>query len=162
MQEENVFGQIHFWRGFTLQLLKETPYSLWDKVPVGFSNHLQWHAGHILVTNAEYLFGDGDQDEKLPKVYHSLFATGSSPSDWKEKSPAIQDILNRLEEQPRLIQRRYHGRLEEALPQPLQHEKTVEELLCFLIAHECYHLGVMNGLKRSLGVKNIFGSSNES
>ena len=148
MNEKNVFGQINFWRDIMIQLLKESPKESLYKIPDGFSNNLIWNAGHVLVTYDEYISKLTGEKKQLKKVYYHCFTTGTSPVDWVEDPPSAQSIIQYLEEQPNVMEKLLAGRLQEKLSQPLAYEQTLEELLCFLISHECYHLGTMKSISR--------------
>jgi hypothetical protein len=58
-----------------------------------------------------------------------------------------------LEAQPDEIHKKFEDRLQEDLPQPLPLERTIEELFCFLIGHECYHLGTIKSISRIIKSK---------
>jgi uncharacterized damage-inducible protein DinB len=148
MDEKNLFGQIKFWRTFMIDFLKESNEKLLYQTPDGFSNNILWNAGHVLVTYDEYLSTLNAGKKQLGKVYYNSFFTGTSPADWTEDLPPVQTIIQNLEVQPDEMRKRFASRLEEELPQPLPLENTTEELFCFLIAHECYHLGTMKSISR--------------
>lgn len=148
MNDKNLFGQINFWRTIMIELLKESSEESLYKIPDGFSNNLIWNAGHVLVTYDEYLSKLVDEKKQLEKVYYQCFSTGTNPADWIEGPPPLQSIMQHMEEQPYVMEKLLAGRLQEKLSQPLAYEKTVEELLCFLISHECYHLGTMKSISR--------------
>ena len=136
MKEKNVFGQMNFWRGHVIDLLKETPEDDLLIIPEGFSNNLLWNAGHILIVYDQHLM-------QLEEKYYHLFSSGTSPNDWPSNHLDIQAILEKLEQQADLIAKKFAGRLQEK-----QNEQTIEELLNFMINHECYHYGVMRSLKK--------------
>lgn len=148
MKEKNVFGQIKFWRKFTVDGLNETPERDCYETPTGFANNLLWNAGHILVTYDEYISTLAGGEKQLEDRYYHWFSTGSSPTDWENDLPQIEDIAAKLEAQVAAMERTCTGRLEADLSKPLTNEDTVEDLLCFLMSHECYHLGVMRSIKR--------------
>ncbi|MBM7095114.1 DinB family protein [Bacillus sp. H-16] len=149
MNQDNLFGQMNFWRKFVMEVLHETAAETLYVTPPHFSNNLLWHAGHLLVTYDEYLFTI-DGEKQLNQQYSMWFATGTSPASWGENRPAIEDILQKLESQASMIEVRFAGRLSEELPKPLPLERTIEELLVFLISHETYHLGVMKSIQKNL------------
>ncbi|WP_100013156.1 DinB family protein [Lentibacillus sediminis] len=159
MKEKSLFGQMSFWRNFTVQLVRSTPEDLVDEVPEGFLNSIRWNTGHILVVNDEYISMGIGRDKRLPDFYHTLFATGTRSSDWNEDPPSMDDLLQWLEAEPRYLQELLSGRVNEELLKPAEYETTFEELICFLIGHETYHLGVMHGIKRAIGIPNILGQS---
>lgn len=150
MKDENVFGQLKFWRRFLMDELNEVSDDDCYRTPEGYPNNLLWNAGHILVINDSYLATLAGGEKQLEKQYSHWFSRGTSPADWGDELPELQDVLAKLEEQTSGIQTAYSGKLRHKVTRPLENVETVEELLCFLISHECYHLGVMRSMKRLL------------
>jgi uncharacterized damage-inducible protein DinB len=147
MEQQNLFGQLKFWRNFVMETLQETSAENTYVIPDHFTNNLIWNAGHLLVTYDEYLFTI-DGEKQMDEQHYQWFATGTSPADWGENQPVKEDIMQKLEGQASMIEDRFAGRLSEELARPMPLEKTIEELLVFLISHETYHLGVMKSIQK--------------
>ncbi|MFD2640005.1 DinB family protein [Piscibacillus salipiscarius] len=149
MDSTNLFKQMSFWRSLIVGLLNEIPNDDGYKTPQGFNNNILWNAGHVLVTYEEAFHNFNGASKQLDDKFYSYFSTGTSPNDWNHDDlPTITEVTNLLDQQVKDFQKNWQERLNEPLVKPLEFEKTVEELLFFLISHECYHLGVMTSMKK--------------
>lgn len=90
-------------RQFTLQCLDAPDPSLLTWAPAGTSNHMLWHAGHVLwvqdLLTVEAITGSSE----LPGGWETKFGQDSQPgttSDW----PHVVDVRKHLEAQVHRIQ----------------------------------------------------------
>lgn len=49
----------------------------------------------------------------IPMRFIEWFGYGSNPSQFNDETPTISQLITMLREQPRIIQEKYQGRLEE-------------------------------------------------
>ncbi|HEX7065924.1 MAG TPA: DinB family protein [Bacillales bacterium] len=138
------------WRGWTVEGLKNIPNKIVDEIPSGFRNNIRWNAGHILVGWDHTMFPAVGLERQMPLAYHLMFPRGSKPADWTEKPPAMDELIQRLEEQPRRIAEACKGHLDDKLEEPFLHMTTLGEMVVFHIAHENLHTGTINSMNKIL------------
>lgn len=150
MNEEQLFGQMIFWRQKTLKALDATTEEEADKMPEKFSNNLRWNFGHILVLTDSILLKAIGETITVQERYIHYFDGGTSPKDWKEAPPSLDELRRNLEAQALRLEAILKGRLDEGLAKPFLGLNTIGGLLLFAMNHECLHLGTINGLKKGL------------
>ncbi|HEU5138699.1 MAG TPA: DinB family protein [Bacillales bacterium] len=150
MKEEQLFEQMKMWRGWTVELLKTVPHGIVDEIPNGFRNNIRWNAGHILAGWDHTMFPAVGMERQLPLSYHLMFPRGSKPADWTEEPPSMDELIQRLEEQPQQIEEACKGHLEDPLEEPFLHMTTLGEMFVFHMAHENLHVGTINSMKKTL------------
>ncbi|TYS64502.1 DinB family protein [Sutcliffiella horikoshii] len=163
--EEMLFKQLQFVRKRTIAALDATTEHLADEMPGNVKNSIRWNLGHIFVSQDTLLYSFIGEEHHAPKNYLELFAMGSSPHQWKEEGPTLQEIRDYLVEQPSRIQEDFAGKLEEPIQQPFKlgdHELiTLGELLSFAIWHEGLHQGAINTIKRAAGTEDLWSKVKE-
>lgn len=150
MKEEHLFEQMKLWRRWTVEFLRTIPEDVIDKIPPGHNNSIRWNAGHILVGWDNTMFPALNEERQMPLSYHVLFPSGSEPQHWVEQPPALEEIINRLEEQPILIERACKGHLDDPLKERFLGMGTLGEMLIFHINHENLHMGIIKSMKQVL------------
>ncbi|GAA0339755.1 DinB family protein [Bacillus carboniphilus] len=163
MNDEMMFQQMKFIRSRTVASLDATPDEVATVIPEGFNNHLLWQYGHIYVSHEILLHSFVKEESKCPPHYLKLFAMGSKPADWgkEEEIPSLEELRTRLVEQPQKIMDTFGGRLGEIGEKPFvlgpeTKFTTLGEVLGFAMWHEGLHQGTSDGIKRALGLKELF------
>ena len=161
MKEESLFQQMRFVRRRTLASLDATTEEVADITPEGFLNNIRWNLGHIYVSQESLLARFSGTDAQLPDKYHQLFNGGTSPAEWPETIPSLQELRQRLELQTERLIDTYEGRLFEEGEEPFNLGggvvfRTLDEVLNFTVWHEGLHQGTISALKRSQGVEKLF------
>lgn len=55
-------------------------------IPAGWPNHILWHLGHLVVTQARLVYARTGTPVPIDATLVALFAKGSRPSDWTSVS----------------------------------------------------------------------------
>lgn len=150
MQKELLTFQLNTVRGWIKYHLENTDDDLMDIVPAGFNNNLHWQFGHVVAlmeTELVRLLGKNDDVEKRFKEY---FSTGTSPDDFDDATPSIDEIKTLLDLQQEEYGKLTEESLNENLAEPFMGMKTSYELAGFLILHESLHAGKIQEMKRLL------------
>ncbi|HET7579265.1 MAG TPA: DinB family protein [Bacillales bacterium] len=150
MTEEQLFEQMKMWRGWTVDILKMIPEEIVDEIPKGLRNNIRWNTGHILASWDHTMFPGVGLERQLSLSYHIMFPRGSKPDDWSEKPPSMEELIQKLEEQPRQIEEACKGHLGGKLAEPFLHMTTLGEMVAFHIAHENLHVGTIKSMKQML------------
>lgn len=154
MTEEMIFTLLETVRKGTLRTAENVTADIADQLPEGHNNNIRWNLGHIAITMDQLINRPAGEDGLLPKSYAASFANGTSPNDWNDETPSLEEIMETLKEQPRQLKERYGGRLLEPLPQPFPFlgatYETVGDLVAFNYYHEGIHQGVINAQLKAL------------
>src|SRR5699024_1530271 len=131
---------------------KELDESVVDSKPTGFNNTIRWQIGHVLVTTEAFLFGYPKQSENLPKAYDELFKGGSTPDQWSDKGPSLQELIRHLEKQYNRIGELSNEFLAQKIPftLPFGNFRTYQDLYFLSLHHEAMHLGQCQAMKRMI------------
>lgn len=135
-----------------LSVIRELPKSLLGCIPQGFNNNLHWQAGHVLTITDELIFTYSGAGTRIPPDYKTYFARGTSPSNWIDSPPEIDEILKLLEDQMEEISSSFSGKLAQpaADPDNFLQASVVGELFQVLLAHESTHLGMIKAMAKVL------------
>jgi uncharacterized damage-inducible protein DinB len=143
-----LFKQFALTRGNFLDKLESIDPSIFDVKPVGFNNTIRWHAGHVLTVTEQTMFGYPKKSTHLPEQYLALFSRGTSPADWPEKVPELEELTANLKNQAERLQQIPADSLKETLKKPFRDLHTFGELANFVIFHEAFHLGQIHLMER--------------
>lgn len=169
MKEHMLFQQMEFIRMRTLAALDATTEQQADDMPEGFKNSIRWNLGHILLSQENLLFsfvGENDR-HSLPTEYGELFGFHTSPHTWNGLTPpALSELREKLEDQPRRMKEVFSGRLDELGEKPFvlgEHTTftTLAEVLSFTNWHEGLHQGAITAIKRVQGIENLWEKAEE-
>ncbi|WP_404455104.1 DinB family protein [Virgibacillus necropolis] len=149
MNEEMIFKQINLVRQNTLNEMEGLSEEQADQMPKGFRNTIRWNLGHIYTVQNALLARFGGKDIEIPPHYIELFTPGTTPTDWKDEVPSLDEIRQLLEEQPEKLKASLVGQLDEEAAKPFKSLSTVGEILNFTLYHEGMHLGAIKGLKKA-------------
>ncbi|MFS1518729.1 DinB family protein [Bacillus sp. SCS-151] len=150
MREDQLFEQMKMWRKWSVQLLCTISDEVADIIPHGHNNSIRWNAGHILVGWDHTMFPAVNEKRQLPLTYHEMFPRGSKPQNWTEQPPSMEEIINKLEEQPDLIVRACKGHLDDPLHESFLGMKTLGDMVVFHMNHENLHIGMIKSMKNLL------------
>ncbi|MHA6250460.1 DinB family protein [Oceanobacillus sp. CAU 1775] len=162
MNEEMLFKQMKFIRNRTIAMLDATSEELATEIPQGFRNNLLWNFGHIVVIQEHIISGYLGNEVTLPVGYNELFNRGTSPNDWGNKEvPTLSEIKDELEKQYDRMVKICTGKIEMEGKNPIKfgeefHFNTLGEGISFANFHEAVHQGSINGIKRALGVEDLW------
>jgi hypothetical protein len=161
MNEEMLFQQMRFIRNRTMAMLDATSEDLVQVIPTGFKNNVLWNFAHIYVTQDLVMYSFLNEKHQIPAHYMDLFVRGSSPEKWTVEPPSLAEVRTLLDEQPQRIIETFSGRLEEKGEKPFTLGPTTSfttlgEIIGFTNFHEGLHQGTINGLKRALGVGDLW------
>ncbi|EOS56841.1 DinB family protein [Paenibacillus barengoltzii] len=145
--EEMIWRQLDFVRSQTLKLVRTIPEEKLTMIPAGFRNHMLWNLGHLALVLDKYAYSFTGRTPKLPAIYQELFANGTVPAEWSSESPALDEILKVLEDQPLQVKAELSGRLEEKIDPYTTSSgyriETVGQLINFTTYHEGMHFSVL-------------------
>lgn len=156
MNEEMLFSLLETSRAGTLEAAKkvQSDYADFaDTIPEGFNNNIRWNLGHVVTILDQLANYPAGEKPDLGKPFHKSFANGTSPKNWNDETPSLDEIIQALEEQPKKIKEKFAGRLADPLPQPFSlvgvEFKTVGDLIGFNLYHEGLHAGQINTMLRA-------------
>ena len=161
MDNQALLQMFQFSRSNTLASLNATTEEQALIVPQGFNNSILWNLGHIYVAVESVMSHVEGSQAELPESYSELFGIRTSPSAWTINPPTLEELASYLEEQIKYVESTYGDKLEEKLTEPFQLNDrttfhTYGEVLNFMIWHEGLHLGVINGIKRAIGISELW------
>ncbi|UCZ55130.1 DinB family protein [Bacillus shivajii] len=140
-----------FWRNAALKSIESTSVDQASMIPKGFKNNIHWNAGHILANLDEKLHLYAWENKGLDQRYYDLFLNGTSPKQWEnEEVPSFKEVLQKLKEQEKMVTENYEIFSRQQLTKEFRGMKTGEELLQFLVAHDCMHIRLIKGIKYAL------------
>ncbi len=147
-----IFNQLEFVRGNTLKDVEDLTEQKADTIHDGFRNNIRWNLGHIYVVQERFAFQSNELPMKLPEAFIECFSSGTSPSDWKARPPAIEEIITLLREQPQRIRLALEERLHEKVKKPYTTSsgltlETAGEFLTFNLYHEGKHISTIKSFK---------------
>lgn len=153
MNEEMLITLLNYSRRATLEIaksVKENYAEFADTIPEGFNNNIRWNLGHIATITDQLSSYPAGEKFELPKPFHKSFGFGTSPKNWNNETPSLEEIIQILEKQPKQITEKYSKRLFHPLPKPFElvgvEYKTVGELLAFNLHHEGLHCGQIKSM----------------
>ncbi len=124
-----------------------------NHIPPGFSNHLAWQIGHILVTQQQLCYSLSGLSGYVPMEYLKAYQRGSKPQGTVSEDE-IQTIKTMLVDSVELLK----NDIEAQKFLDYQTFKTgfgvsvnnVEEAILFNNSHEAMHLGYMLSIRKFL------------
>jgi hypothetical protein len=150
---EFVWNQLAFIRSVTLKAVEDLAENQADLIPHGFNNHIRWNLGHIYLVQEKFSMGFAGEPMHLPEGFESLFGNGTKPSDWTTPAPALPQIMELLQEQPKRIEEGLKHRMSEKVAQPFTTRSgltllTVGECVNFTLYHEGMHFAAIKAIRR--------------
>ncbi len=144
-------------RAYTLSLIKSISDEQAAIIPIGSSNNLQWHLGHLLLSQTACLYlwagipGPGGIGNG--KNFAGYFGQGTSPEKWDSLVPDWDALLKIMPEYSTGLAEKIEGHWNKAYPKTFQFMNikmnSVAESLPFLMAHEGDHIGQIKRLVKA-------------
>jgi uncharacterized damage-inducible protein DinB len=149
-RQDNLFGQLQAYREDVLSVLNGVIAGQAEVIPGKFRNNIRWHMGHIYLD--QYLWIEALTKEKteVSEAFRTWFGYGTAPSDFKEETPAFDELKELLRKQPASLREAYGHRLEEEYPPTEMGMKTIEQVLIRTVFHEGMHLQAIMDIKKWL------------
>lgn len=156
MDEQTVLTLMKSFRVGTLQVVDQLKKNgLLDRVdviPEGFNNNIRWNLGHVAVTFEHFVYSAAGKKPLLSKEYFDSFKNGTSPADWTDETPSLDDIVSVLKQQVDQVKEKYSGKLFDPLEEPFKflgmEFKTLASLIAFAYYHEGLHTGTIKEMSR--------------
>lgn len=162
MNESSEFAFLRLARKRTMANANAVTEEIADLMPDAFNNTIRWNMGHIYCTLNSLTYGLLEEPSPTPEGYDALFARGTSPADWVDKTPpTLSELRQLLEKQVDEIEQSFSGRLKEKSKKPFplfesDQPPELGDLLGLGVYHEGLHLGFINGLKRAVGEEQLY------
>jgi uncharacterized damage-inducible protein DinB len=149
-RQEILFNQLQSYRSYILAVLEDVTEEKAELIPQGFHNNIRWNLGHILLD--QYLWIQAVTKEKVdvPELFQSWFGYGTSPRNFTEETPRMEELKALLREQPGKIRELYGDRLDEEFSPTEMGMFTIEQVLVRTIFHEGMHLQTILDIKKLL------------
>lgn len=138
-------------RASTVQIVDALDPDALTAIPDGFSNHVLWNVGHLVVTMQSLVYGLSGQPLGIPDGWVDAFRKGTTPDDgvaavpYAEVRAAFLSLPDQTEADLRA------GRFEpyrEYTTTPGVTLASVEDGVRFNLFHEGLHLGTVLGLRK--------------
>lgn len=107
----------------------------------GLNNTLRWQLGHIYTVTEMGMHLGSPEKMQLPARYKDLFGNGTSPANWTDEVPTLQELKEKLHSQMARVIELADETNETAAPFEIANFKTVGEMVHFSISHEMLHQG---------------------
>ncbi|WEG16878.1 DinB family protein [Alkalihalophilus pseudofirmus] len=146
--EQTLFRQLNTWRAFTLKTLQKVEENQVDQIPEGFNNNIRWNAGHIVVIHDRLTAQMLGEAPSYPKGYDTYFNKGTSPKDWDDAVPSLEEIKAELEGQIAKLEQKLTGNLDREPLGNVFDMPTVGDLTVFSVGHEAMHLSTIHKLMK--------------
>jgi len=153
---------LKFARRITLGLLEGIEDQQFLHRPLPGGNHAMWIVGHIACEDDEFLSELAGRKQQLSKPWHDNFGMGSTPSDDASAYPSIAEIKTQLaslrEQFLGWLQTMPEARLGQPLPESwATFAPNYAAFMSTAACHEMLHAGQLTVVRRSLGLKPVFG-----
>ena len=140
-----------------MQVLEDVTDAEAKVIPEGFPNSILWNAGHILVTTDIFINNKSLGQELAYPHLVEYFKAGSRPSEWDKEPITLSEVKNLLAEQLKDYEKKYEGKLNDKLREPVQigplAMETSPETFTFSTIHESLHNGIIKAMKNVLREK---------
>ncbi|KAB8126635.1 DinB family protein [Gracilibacillus oryzae] len=151
--ENYLINQLVIVRENTINLVKGMEENTSELVPEKLNNNIKWNLGHIYVVGEKFLFQIAEEEANIPSNYSALFNPGTSPSDWKQDPPSLDELTGLLEEQINRLNSVLPGQLDDKVKNPYTTSTgftltTVKEFISFCLYHEGMHFGAIKNIKK--------------
>jgi hypothetical protein len=147
-RQEILFNQLESYRSYILAVVEGLTDEKAEVIPEGFHNNIRWNLGHIFLD--QYLWIQAVTKEKadVPQQYQSWFGYGTSPKNFTDETPGVEELKALLREQPGKIREVYGHRLDEEFAPTEMGMFTIEQVLVRTIFHEGMHLQTILDIKK--------------
>ena len=141
-------------RQSTAQIVDALPPDALTVIPPGFSNHVLWNVGHLVVTMQSLVYGLSGQPLGVPDAWVAAFRKGTTPVDglaavpWAEVRAAFLSLPDQVEAD---LGAGTFGPYREYTTTPGVVLASVADAVRFNLFHEGLHLGSILALRKHLG-----------
>ncbi|TWI58010.1 DinB family protein [Halalkalibacter nanhaiisediminis] len=141
------YSPFAFARSANMQILAAAKETQVDTIPDGFNNSLRWNAGHVLVIAESVLRHSDHYEQVIPSHYETFFHKGTSPADWTDEPPTVEEIAElsskQLASAKNLFENHADAPIAKAFELRGEAFSTVPDLISFLSFHEGLHCNTM-------------------
>lgn len=148
-RHEVLFNQLEEYRGYLLGVVRDVTEEEAEIVPVNFNNNIRWNLGHVYLDQYDWINAVTGEKTR-PKNFSNWFGYGTSPSDFTEQTPGINELKDLLSKQIKDIKETYGERLETEYPATEMGMHTIEQVLTRTIFHEGMHLQTILDIKKQM------------
>lgn len=147
-RHEVLFTQLETYRSETIGLVDGMTDEQAEIIPTGFRNNIRWNLGHIYLD--QYLWIEAITKEPVEHTdqFNQWFGFGTSPTNFTEETPRLEELKELLQQQPKIIRKHYGDLLEKEFMPTEMGMRTIEQVLTRTIFHEGLHAGAIISLKR--------------
>ncbi|MDX2017689.1 MAG: DinB family protein [Planctomycetota bacterium] len=162
MSLPNALSIATFARSNVETLLKDFPAARWTHQPAPTDNHALWTVGHLASTDAWLGSLLGAPGVSMPEGYDKLFGMGSKPVGDAKAYPAPESVLAVMRANRAAVLDWFAKASPADLARPLS-DKTGGFMtdpvdgLAKIAWHDGWHGGQLAGIRKSLGLPNVFG-----
>ncbi|WP_106767564.1 DinB family protein [Paenibacillus faecalis] len=149
-RHEVLFKQLNTYRSELLELVDDISEEEAEITPKGFNNNIRWNLGHVILDQYLWIRVLTKDDPPIPMAYNQWFGYGTNPSHFTDETPSFSELISLLREQPRIIEERYRGRMEEEFAPIDMGMHTIEQVLVRTIFHEGLHMAAIIAIKRQI------------
>lgn len=136
------------------EFVSQLPADALQRIPAGFTNHIGWNLGHVLVTHQVLCYKLSGLPMHVDDTTFEQFVNGSSPGAWTEK-PDLDPVLEQLVPLAERFAQDYEaGIFEEFRPYTTSTGlvlDSVEQAFSYNLMHEGLHFGYAMAQRRALG-----------
>ncbi|RTR33860.1 DinB family protein [Robertmurraya yapensis] len=149
-RHEVLFNQLATYRSELIGVAQSVTAEEAESIPNGFNNNIRWNLGHVYLDQYLWIQAVTKEKASVPAGFQSWFGYGTSPADFTEETPSLEELIQILQKQPEDIREAYGERLEEELAPTEMGMHTIEQVLIRTIFHEGMHLQVILDIKKCL------------
>ncbi|MCG1010679.1 DinB family protein [Salinicoccus sp. ID82-1] len=148
MSRELLLFELGKVRQWTLSIFEGVETEDFHAVAAEFPNSLHWQLGHAATMMEQVTQELTDKNDETYQRYVKYFGYGTSPDDYDDETPAIDEIEALLKGQPSRLEDVEEEAIQQELPEEFMGMTTQEEMFGFTIMHEAMHVGKMQEMKR--------------
>lgn len=152
-RHEVLFRQLKTYRSEVLDAVENVTLEETEIIPTGFNNNIRWNLGHIYLDQYLWIQAVTKEKNSVSEEFNKWFGFGTSPSDFSEDTPSLEDLKQLLRSQPDTIKEAYGNRLEVEYKPTEMGMHTIEQVLIRTIFHEGMHLQAIIDLIK--GIKSM-------
>lgn len=146
-RHEVLFNQLEEYRSYLLGVVEEVTEEEAEIIPSHFNNNIRWNLGHVYLDQFDWI-NAVTGEKKRPENFSSWFGFGTSPQNFTEQTPQLEELKRLLSEQVQVIKDTYGDRLEKEYPATEMGMHTIEQVLTRTIFHEGMHLQTILDIKK--------------
>ncbi|WP_404451783.1 DinB family protein [Virgibacillus necropolis] len=146
-RHEVLFNQLEEYRSYLLAIVETVTEEEAEIVPNGFNNNIRWNLGHVYLDQYDWINAvTGESDG--PENFSTWFGYGTSPKNFTEHTPALEELKRLLSAQINDIKEKYGEKLETEYPPTEMEMQTIEQVLTRTIFHEGMHMQTILDIKK--------------